>query len=153
MKKEKKEQIVREFVEIFSESGVYLMDFKGLNVAEITELRSQLSKANVSMRVVKNTLAKRALEKAGIKISDVKAIKTHQPFAINDIYMATKMGIDVNWMNNYGNSMIYGHPQGPTAGRIIIELLEETVMLGGGYCLWAGCAAGDTGAALVFKIS
>jgi len=26
------------------------------------------------------------------------------------------------------------------------------VMLGGGYSLWAGCAAGDTGAAMVFKI-
>jgi hypothetical protein len=26
------------------------------------------------------------------------------------------------------------------------------VMLGGGYALWAGCAAGDTGAAMVFKI-
>jgi len=25
-------------------------------------------------------------------------------------------------------------------------------MLGGGYGLWAGCAAGDTGAAMVFKI-
>jgi len=97
--------------------------------------------------------AQMALEKAGIKVGDLKAVKTHQPFAINDIYMASKMGMDVNWMNNYGNSMIYGHPQGPTAGRIIVELLEEVVMLGGGYCLWAGCAAGDTGAALVFKIS
>jgi len=97
--------------------------------------------------------AEMALENAGLKVGDLKAVKTHQPFAINDIYMASKMGMDVNWMNNYGNSMIYGHPQGPTAGRIIIELLEEVVMLGGGYCLWAGCAAGDTGAALVFKIS
>ncbi len=97
--------------------------------------------------------AEMALKKAGIKVGDLKAVKSHQPFAINDIYMAAKMGIDVNWMNNYGNSMIYGHPQAPTAGRIIVELLEEVVMLGGGYCLWAGCAAGDTGAALVFKIS
>jgi acetyl-CoA acetyltransferase family protein len=96
--------------------------------------------------------AEMALEKAGIKVGDLKAVKTHQPFAINDINMAEKMGIDVNWMNNYGNSLIYGHPQGPTAGRIIAELLEEVVMLGGGYALWAGCAAGDTAAAMVFKI-
>ena len=51
-----------------------------------------------------------------------------------------------------GNSLIYGHPQGPTAGRNIAELLEEVVILGGGYGLWAGCAAGDTAAAMVFKI-
>ncbi|UCH06892.1 MAG: thiolase family protein [Deltaproteobacteria bacterium] len=96
--------------------------------------------------------AEMALKNAGITVKDLKAVKTHQPFAINDINMAQKMGIDVNWMNNYGNSLIYGHPQGPTAGRIIIELLEEMVMLGGGYALWAGCAAGDTAAAMVFKI-
>ncbi len=66
MKKEQKEKIVNEFVEIFSEHGFYLMDFKGLNVAEITDLRSKLRDAKVSMRVVKNTLAKRALKQAGI---------------------------------------------------------------------------------------
>jgi acetyl-CoA acetyltransferase family protein len=93
-----------------------------------------------------------ALKDAGITVKDLKAVKTHQPFAVNDIYMANKMGIDVNWMNNYGNSLIYGHPQGPTAGRLIAELLEELVILGGGYGLWAGCAAGDTAAAMIFKV-
>ena len=42
--------------------------------------------------------------------------------------------------------------QAPTAARNIIEGIEETVKLGGGYLLWAGCAAGDTGAALVIKV-
>jgi acetyl-CoA acetyltransferase len=97
--------------------------------------------------------AEMALREAGITVKDLKAVKTHQPFAVNDINMATKMGMDVNWMNNYGNSLVYGHPQGPTAGRNIIELLEEVAMLGGGYGLWAGCAAGDTAAAMVFKVS
>ncbi len=93
-----------------------------------------------------------ALRDAGVKVKDLKAVKTHSPFVINDIYMAKMMGMDLSWMNNYGNSMIYGHPQGPTAGRLIAELIEEIVLLGGGYGLWAGCAAGDTGTAMVFKI-
>jgi len=96
--------------------------------------------------------AEMALRNAGITVKDLKAVKTHSPFVVNDIYMSRMMGIDVNWMNNYGNSMVYGHPQAPTAGRIIAELIEEVAMLGGGYGLWAGCAAGDTGAAMVFKI-
>ena len=62
------------------------------------------------------------------------------------------MGIDVNSMNNYGSSLIFGHPQGPTAGRLIIEGIEEVVMAGGGYMLFGGCAAGDTGAAIVLKV-
>jgi acetyl-CoA acetyltransferase len=48
--------------------------------------------------------------------------------------------------------MVYGHPQGPTAGRNIIEGLEEVVMKGGGYFLWTGCAAGDTGGAMIIKV-
>jgi acetyl-CoA acetyltransferase family protein len=96
--------------------------------------------------------AEMALRDAGLKVKDLKAIKTHNPFAINDINMAKKMGFDVNWMNNYGSSIVFGHPQGPTGGRLIQELIEEIVILGGGYGMWAGCAAGDLGAAMVFKI-
>jgi acetyl-CoA acetyltransferase family protein len=96
--------------------------------------------------------AQMALKKAGLTIKDIKAVKTHNPFAVNDIYMSQQMGIDVMWMNNYGSSMIFGHPQSPTAGRLIAELVEELVLLGGGYGLWAGCAAGDTGASLVIKV-
>lgn len=48
--------------------------------------------------------------------------------------------------------MIYGHPQGPTAGRLIMEGIEEVVISGGGYLLWAGCAAGDTGGSIIMKI-
>jgi acetyl-CoA acetyltransferase family protein len=94
-----------------------------------------------------------ALKNAGLKIEDMKAIKTHNPFIVNDINMSKKMGCDVMNMNNYGCSMVYGHPQAPTAGRLIAELLEEMVILGGGYGLWTGCAAGDTGAAIIFKVS
>jgi acetyl-CoA acetyltransferase len=96
--------------------------------------------------------AEMALRNAGLKIKDMKAIKTHNPFAVNDINMAKKMSFDVMWMNNYGSSMIYGHPQGPTVGRIIAELIEEVVLLGGGYGMFAGCAAGDTGASLIVKV-
>jgi acetyl-CoA acetyltransferase len=93
-----------------------------------------------------------ALKNAGLTMKDLKACKTHNPFAVNDINMAKKMNFDVMWMNNYGSSMIYGHPQGPTAGRAIAELIEEVAMLGGGYGMFAGCAAGDTGAAIIVKV-
>jgi acetyl-CoA acetyltransferase len=107
-------------------------------------------KAHMAMAVV--PAAQMALEKAGIGVGDVKVIKTHNPFAANDVYMADQLKIDVNGFNNYGSSLIFGHPQAPTAARLIIEGIEETVMKGGGHMLFTGCAAGDTGAALVLKI-
>lgn len=97
--------------------------------------------------------AREALKDAGIEISDVTAVKTHNPFAVNDIYMSREMGFDINDMNNYGSSLIWGHPQGPTALRALIELIEELAVKGGGYGLFAGCAAGDTAAGCVVKVS
>ncbi len=92
------------------------------------------------------------LPEAGINIADVKAIKTHNPFAVNDIYFAKKMGVKIEDMNNYGSSLVWGHPQGPTGMRLIIELIEELVLLGGGYGLFTGCAAGDTAAAVIIRV-
>jgi acetyl-CoA acetyltransferase len=93
-----------------------------------------------------------ALAKAGLRIDEVKTIKTHNPFAANDLYLAKELDVDVNGFNNYGSPLIFGHPQAPTAGRQLIEGIEETVMAGGGYLLFGGCAAGDTAASLVLRI-
>ncbi|OGP96623.1 MAG: acetyl-CoA acetyltransferase [Deltaproteobacteria bacterium RBG_19FT_COMBO_46_9] len=111
---------------------------------------SRVGKARMAAAPV--PAAEMALKNAGLNIKDMKAIKTHNPFAVNDVNMAKKMNFDMMWMNNYGSSMIYGHPQGPTAGRIIAELIEELVLLGGGYGMFAGCAAGDTGASIIVKV-
>jgi acetyl-CoA acetyltransferase len=96
---------------------------------------------------------KRALEIAGIAVGDLTAIKSHNPFAVNDIYLSDSFGIPLENMNNYGCSLIWGHPQGPTGMRLVIELIEELVLLGGGYGLFTGCAAGDTAGALVLKVT
>ena len=96
--------------------------------------------------------ARQALSRAGISIEDVRVIKTHNPFAVNDIYFCREMGVKPEAMNNYGSSLIWGHPQGPTGQRLIIETIEELVLAGGGYGLFVGCAAGDTGAGVVLKV-
>jgi acetyl-CoA acetyltransferase len=96
--------------------------------------------------------AHRALEQAGRKISDMKAIKTHNPFAINDLYFARQTGCDLKSMNNYGCSLVWGHPQAPMGTRAIIELIEELVLKGGGFGLFTGCAAGDTAMSVVLEV-
>ncbi len=96
--------------------------------------------------------AQRALAAASIAIKDLSAIKSHNPFAVNDILFARETGANLETMNNYGCSLIWGHPQGPTGMRAIIELIEELVIKGGGYGLFHGCAAGDTAMAVVIKV-
>ena len=96
--------------------------------------------------------ARRALEQAGRAIADMDAIKSHNPFAVNDIVFAKETGADLEAMNNYGCPLIWGHPQGPTALRAIIELIEELAIRGGGTGLFEGCAAGDTAMAAVLRV-
>ena len=64
----------------------------------------------------------------------------------------SQFGIEAESFNNYGSSLIFGHPQGPTGARLIAEGIEEARLLGGGYVLFAGCAAGDTASAAVFEV-
>ena len=96
--------------------------------------------------------AKNALKQVDISMADINAIKTHNPFAVNDIFFCREMDIKWEDMNNYGSSLIYGHAQGPTGARLIIELIEELVLMDGGYGLFDGCAAGDTGAAIILNV-
>jgi len=96
--------------------------------------------------------AQRALASAGLGIKDLAAIKSHNPFAVNDIIFARETGANLDAMNNYGCSLIWGHPQAPTGMRAIIELIEELVLRGGGHGLFHGCAAGDTAMAVVLRV-
>ena len=93
-----------------------------------------------------------ALDQAGLGPRDVDAVTTHNPFAVNDLWFSQQTGIALERMNAYGCSLIYGHPQGPTGARLIVELLHTLRLRGGGIGLFTGCAAGDTGAAVVVRV-
>ena len=96
--------------------------------------------------------ARAALQQADLSFDDMDAIKTHNPFAVNDIVFARETGVSPTDFNNFGCSLIWGHPQAPTAMRSIIELIEELAMRGGGRGLFTGCAAGDSAMALVLSV-
>jgi len=97
--------------------------------------------------------ARYALQQAGLTIDKIDAIKTHNPFAVNDVLFSRQTGVPLNRMNNYGCSLVWGHPQAPMGTRAIIELIEELVVRGGGYGLFTGCAAGDSAMSVVLQVS
>jgi acetyl-CoA acetyltransferase len=97
--------------------------------------------------------AMQALKNADVPVGELAAIKTHNPFALNDIVLSNALHYPLEKMNNFGCSLVWGHPHAATALRSIIELIEELVARGGGIGLFAGCAAGDSGLATVIKVS
>jgi acetyl-CoA acetyltransferase len=96
--------------------------------------------------------AQRALTQANRSVAQMTAIKTHNPFAVNDLFFAKQTGCDLKSMNNYGCSLVWGHPQAPMGTRAIIELIEELALRGGGFGLFTGCAAGDTAMSVVLEV-
>ncbi len=96
--------------------------------------------------------AQAALAEASVDLDDIDAVTTHNPFAVNDVYFARETGYALDRMNAYGCSLVFGHPQAPTGTRAIAELIETLHLRGGGLGLFTGCAAGDTGAAVVVRV-
>lgn len=65
---ETKKVQVQEIADKFSAAAsVVVVDYRGLTVAQVTELRKQLREAGVEFKVYKNTLSRRAAETAGLE--------------------------------------------------------------------------------------
>jgi len=66
MSREKKAQIIDSLQEVFSKCNIgILTDYRGLSASEINALRRRLGESGISYKVVKNTLARFAAERAG----------------------------------------------------------------------------------------
>jgi large subunit ribosomal protein L10 len=62
---EQKKQIVTEIADKFRESkSTIVVDYRGLTVIEVTELRKQLREAGIDFKVYKNSMTRRAAEAA-----------------------------------------------------------------------------------------
>ena len=93
------------------------------------------------------------LDAFGLTMNDIAVVKNHNPFAVNDAIFARVLEYDWKDMNKTGCSLVWGHPQGPTLTRVLIEALEEAAQMGGGRVLVFGCAAGDVGIAALFEVA
>lgn len=105
-----KQEVVQEIADKLGRAqAMVLVDYRGLNVAEVTELRSKYRSESVDYKVYKNTMMLRALEKAGITGLDeyltgpnavafsyddpVKAAKITREFSRTNDKLVIKAGI------------------------------------------------------------
>jgi large subunit ribosomal protein L10 len=87
MKRTEKEQIIADVREKASHAtGLFFTDFTGITVEQINELRREFRKAKIDYRVVKNTLARKALESIGgyDKVLDRLVAPTGIAFSYDD---------------------------------------------------------------------
>lgn len=93
MARPEKEAVVTELAKKFTKAkSMVITDYLGLNVEEMTELRSQLRDAGVEYKVVKNTLAKIAAEEAEVKDVDQYIVgPTAIAFGLEDVVSPAKV--------------------------------------------------------------
>ncbi|MBU9720236.1 MULTISPECIES: 50S ribosomal protein L10 [Bacillaceae] len=90
---EKKSQVVDEIASKLQDSqSTIVVDYRGLDVSEVTELRKQLREAGVDFKVYKNTMARRATEKLGLTELDEQLVgPTAIAFSNEDVVAPAKI--------------------------------------------------------------
>ncbi|KAI9022734.1 Thiolase, N-terminal domain-containing protein [Phycomyces nitens] len=92
-----------------------------------------------------------AVERAGIKLSDVDIYEINEAFASQAVYSVEKLGIPVEKVNPKGGAIAFGHPLGCTGARQIATLLPELKRQGKKVGVTSMCIGTGMGMAAVFE--
>lgn len=94
---------------------------------------------------------KKALERAGLKVSDLDVIEANEAFAAQACAVAKDLGFPSDKLNPNGSGISLGHPIGATGAMITVKALYELERIGGRYALATMCIGGGQGIAAVFE--
>ena len=95
--------------------------------------------------------SKLALEKAGLKVSDLDLIESNEAFAAQACAVSKEMGFPADKTNPNGSGISLGHPVGATGAILTTKALYELQRTGGRYALITMCIGGGQGIAMVIE--
>ena len=93
----------------------------------------------------------RALQRAGIRATDLDLIELNEAFAAQALAVIRALDLDEDRVNPDGGAIALGHPLGCTGARLTVHLVHELARRGGRYGLVTMCIGGGMGAAGVFE--
>jgi len=91
----------------------------------------------------------KALDKAGMKLSDLDLIESNEAFAAQSLAVIKELGIDAAKANVNGGAIALGHPIGASGARILVTLLYQMQRDGAKNGLATLCVGGGQGAAMI----
>ncbi len=135
MNKDQKAALVDEIADRLGEaSAIFAVDYRGISVPQAAELRTQLSEADATFRVVKNRLAKRAVERTGAaELDPLLEGPTALTFVKGDAVMAAKAIATFGRQNEileYKGGLMDGAPLAPDQFSAIARLPGVDVLRG-----------------------
>jgi len=94
---------------------------------------------------------KRALAKAGLKVSDLDVVESNEAFAAQALGVTTELGLDPAKVNPNGGAIALGHPIGATGALLTVKAMYELHRTGGRYGLITMCIGGGQGIAAIIE--
>ena len=95
--------------------------------------------------------SKKALEKAGWKISDLDLVESNEAFAAQSLAVIKDLGIPQEKVNVNGGAIALGHPIGASGTRILVTLLHEMIRRNSKKGLATLCIGGGMGIAMCIE--
>jgi acetyl-CoA C-acetyltransferase len=95
--------------------------------------------------------SKIALEKAGLKVSDLDLIEANEAFAAQACAVSKEMGFPNDKTNPNGSGISLGHPVGATGAILVTKAIYELQRTGGRYALITMCIGGGQGIAMIIE--
>ena len=95
--------------------------------------------------------SRKALERAGLKASQLDVIESNEAFAAQACAVTRELGLDPDKVNPNGSGISLGHPIGATGAIITTKALHELQRTGGRYALVTMCIGGGQGIAAIFE--
>lgn len=92
--------------------------------------------------------SRKALDKAGWKVSDLDLIESNEAFAAQACCVAKEMGFNSEITNVNGGAIALGHPIGASGTRVLVTLLHEMSRRGAEKGLATLCIGGGMGIAM-----
>ena len=93
----------------------------------------------------------KALDRAGMKLSDVDLFELNEAFAAVGIASMRELGIKDDIVNVNGGAIALGHPIGMSGNRLVLTILHELKRRGGGVGAAALCGGGGQGDAIIVR--
>jgi acetyl-CoA C-acetyltransferase len=95
--------------------------------------------------------SQRALEKTGLRVSDLDLIEANEAFAAQSVAVGKELGFDRSKLNVNGGAIALGHPIGASGARVLITLLYEMQRRNAHYGLATLCIGGGQGVAMIVE--
>ncbi len=95
--------------------------------------------------------SKMALDRAGLKASDLDVVESNEAFAAQAFYVSRELGLDPAKVNPNGGAIALGHPVGATGAVLTLKLVDELRRVKGKYGLVTLCIGGGQGIAMVVE--